>query len=119
MSGKRPLTSEEINAIVDGLDPIDWVQMELLASLSPGQRYLAFLREAEMVRADLRQKLIEYFPDLTMSEINMKVLRSLTPVRVGKEYSLPSYEDGFCMPDFRSLETSDSDATFGSLNAAQ
>ena len=31
MSERKPLTSEEISAIVDGFDPIDWVQMELLA----------------------------------------------------------------------------------------
>jgi len=33
MENKRPLTFEEISAIVDGLNPIDWAQMELLAKL--------------------------------------------------------------------------------------
>jgi len=37
MSEKRTLTPEEISAIVDGLDPIDWVQMELLAKNAAGQ----------------------------------------------------------------------------------
>ncbi len=32
MTEKHPLTSEEISAIVNGINPIDWVQMELLAN---------------------------------------------------------------------------------------
>ena len=30
MSDKKLLTSEEISAIVDGFDPIDWEEMEML-----------------------------------------------------------------------------------------
>jgi hypothetical protein len=91
VSEKRPLTSEEISAIVDGLDPIEWVQVELLAKLPPDQRYLLSLRETEMIRTDLRNKFMEDFPELTMPEINMKVLRSFTPVRMGKASSEPPY----------------------------
>ena len=96
MREKRPLTSEEISVIVDGLDPIDWVQMELLAKLPPDQRYLLSLRETEMIRTDLRNKYMEDFPELTMPEINMKVLRSFTPVRMGKAYSEPPYYGSLC-----------------------
>jgi hypothetical protein len=38
MENKGSLTSEEISKIVDGLNPIDWAQMELLAKMSPGKR---------------------------------------------------------------------------------
>ena len=41
---RKPLTSEEISAIVDGFDPIDRVQMELLAKLPPGKRIIPMLQ---------------------------------------------------------------------------
>jgi hypothetical protein len=90
---RKPLTPEEISAIVDGFDPIDWVQMELLAKMPPGQRYLVSLRETEMIRAALRNKLMEDFPELSKSEINMKILRSFKSVRMGKTYSEPPYHE--------------------------
>jgi hypothetical protein len=90
---KQHLTPEEISAIVDGLDPIDWVQMELLAKLPPEKRYLVSLQKTEEVRADLRNKFIEDFPELSSSEVNMMVLRSLTSVRMGKTYTEPAYYD--------------------------
>jgi len=93
---RKPLTLEEISIIVDGIDPIDWDQMELLAKMPPGERYLVSLKETEIVRADLRNKFIEDFPELSMPEINMKVLRSLTPVRIGKRYSESPYYGSLC-----------------------
>lgn len=90
---KQHLTPEEISAIVDGLDPIDWVQMELLAKLPPEKRYLVSLQKTEEVRADFRNKFIEDFPELSSSEVNMMVLRSLTSVRMGKTYTEPAYYD--------------------------
>jgi hypothetical protein len=92
---KRPLTSKEISAIVDGFNPIDWVQMEAWAKLSPGERFFAMIEMSEMIRTNLRNKLKEDFPELSMSEINMKVLRSLTPVRMGKTYTEPVYYGSF------------------------
>jgi hypothetical protein len=96
MIEKRPLTSEEISAIVDGLDPIDWVQLEVLAKLPPGQRYLFSLRETEMMRTDLRNKFEEDFPELSLPEINMKVLCSFTPLRMGNISSEPPYYGSLC-----------------------
>lgn len=96
MTDKRPLTPENISALVRGLDPIDWVQMELLAKLPPGQRYIPALQAAEKVRAELRDKFTKEFPELSMPEINMKVLEYLTPVQMerkpkqGTESPLPS-----------------------------
>ena len=63
------------------LDPIDWQQMELLAQLSPAQRTLTMVGAAEFVRAGLRATFHRRFPDFSDSEINMKVLAYLTPVR--------------------------------------
>jgi hypothetical protein len=96
MKNKRPLTPEEISAIVDGLNPIDWAQMELLAKMPPEKRLIPMLQATEMVRAELRNKLRKDFPELSRSEINMKVLRSLTPVRMGKTYTEPAYYGWLC-----------------------
>ena len=96
MKNKRPLTSEDISAIVDGFEPIDAVEMELIAKLTPGQRILRMLQKAEMVRSDLRSKFMEDFPELSLPEINMKVLRSFTPVRTGKNYTEPAYYGWLC-----------------------
>ena len=96
MEAKRSLTTEDISSIVDGFDPIDWVQMELLAKLPPAERILVPLRKAEMDRADLRNKLMKDFPELSLPEINMKVLRSFTPVRIEKNNTEPAYYGWLC-----------------------
>ena len=81
MENKRPLTSEEISVIVDGFDPIDRVQMELLAKLPPGQRIAPMINATLMVRAGLRSAFMKKFPELSVSEINMKILEYMTPIR--------------------------------------
>jgi hypothetical protein len=78
MSDKKNLTPEEISSIVRGLDPIDWVQMELLAKLPPGRRIFPMLQASAMLRAGLRTAFRKRFPDLSMPEINMKVLEYLS-----------------------------------------
>lgn len=78
MTDKKPLSTEEISAIVDGFEPIDWGQMKLLASLPPGRRIIPMLQASEMVRAGLRGTLRKKFPNLSLSEINMKILDYLT-----------------------------------------
>lgn len=95
MNEKRTLTSEEISTIVDGFDPIDVEEMEMLAKLPPGERWLVPYRKAEAIRFDLRNKLRKDFPELSSPEINMKILRSLTPVRIGKNYTEPAYYECF------------------------
>ena len=95
MTEKRTLTSEEISRIVDGFDPIDIEEVEMLAKRPPGERWLVPYRKAEAVRADLRDKLRKDFPELSLPEINMKVLRSLTTVRMGKTYTEPAYHEYF------------------------
>jgi hypothetical protein len=78
MSEKRHLTPEEITAIVDGFDPIDWVQMELLAKLPPGKRMYPSLQASAMIRAGLRTAFKRKFPKLSLPEINMKILDYLS-----------------------------------------
>ena len=91
MSDKKPLTPEEIAAIVDGFDPIDWEEMEMMGRMPPEQRWLVSFRKTEALRANLRSKLMKDFPELSMPEINMKMLGSFTPVRIGKSYTEPAY----------------------------
>ena len=95
MTEKHPLTSEEISTIVDGFDPIDWGEVKLLKAMPSDERYLVSLRKTEALRTDLRNKLMKDYPELPMSEINMKILRSLTPVRMGKNYTEPAYHEYF------------------------
>lgn len=68
--------------IVRGLDPIDWVQMRLLANLTPADRVLAGMAVADFGRAALRGTFQRRFPELSASELNMKVLAYFTPVRM-------------------------------------
>ena len=82
MSARKPITSEEISAIVDGFEPIDWVQMDLLAKLPFEKRLIPGLNAQEFAMAALRGTFREKFPELSMPEINMKVLAYLTPVRM-------------------------------------
>jgi hypothetical protein len=63
---------------VDGFDPIDWVQVKLIANLPPGKRIIPMLRATEMVRAGLRAAFMKKFPELSRSEINMKILNYMT-----------------------------------------
>jgi hypothetical protein len=78
MTDRKPLTSEEISAIVDGFDPIDWVQVKLIANLPPGKRIIPMLQATEMVRAGLRAAFMKKFPELSRGEINMKILEYMT-----------------------------------------
>jgi hypothetical protein len=78
MSVKQTLSSEDISKIVDGLNPIDHVQMELLAKMPPGKRIYPSLRASAMIRAGLRTAFKRRFPNLPLAEINMKILDYLT-----------------------------------------
>ena len=76
------LTPDDISSIVDGFDHIDWVQMDLLAKMPFEKRLIPGLNAQEFAMAGLRGTFKKKFPELTMSEINMKVLAYLTPVRM-------------------------------------
>jgi hypothetical protein len=62
-------------------DPIDWQQLELLAKLTPGERMRASVMAHEFATALLRGTLRRRFPDLSLAELNMMVLRHCTEVR--------------------------------------
>jgi hypothetical protein len=66
-------------------DPIDWQQLELLARLTPAQRVLLGMQAQAFARAALRGTLRRRFPELSRSELNMKVLAHFTPLRGYKE----------------------------------
>ena len=74
MTKKHTLTSEEISKIVNGINPIDWLQMELLAKMPPGKRIYPSLQASAMIRAGLQTAFKRKFPNLSPSEINMKIL---------------------------------------------
>lgn len=84
MANRKSLTPEEISAIVRGLNPIDWAQMELLAKLPPGKRICPSLQASAMIRAGLRTAFKRKFPNFSSSEINMKILDYL--IFMDKQY---------------------------------
>lgn len=61
---------------------IDWEQLELSARLSPAERVLAGMRAQAFAMAALRGTLRRRFPELSRSELNMKTLAYLTPLRM-------------------------------------
>ncbi len=62
-------------------EPVDWEQLELLARLTPAERALAMMRAQAFVMAGLRGAFAQRFPELSQSELNMKVLACCTPIR--------------------------------------
>ena len=72
----------DIAGLVQGLDRIDWVQLQLTARLSPGQRILAAMQAHAFAVASLRGTFRRKFPELSPAELNMKVLAYLTPVKM-------------------------------------
>jgi hypothetical protein len=63
------------------LEPVDWQQLELIARLTPAQRWLAMAEASEFALAGLRGAFRKRFPDVSQSELNMKVLAYVTPLR--------------------------------------
>ena len=76
------LDDAAISAIVRGLPPVDWVQVKLIANLPPARRIVPGLRAQAFAMAALRGTLRKRYPDLSRSELNMKVLAHFTPVRL-------------------------------------
>jgi hypothetical protein len=82
MNEKKPLTEEEIAEIVRGLDPADWVQFKLIANLPPERRIIPAMRAQAFAMGTLRCTLEKRYPNLTRSEVSMKVLEHFTTVRM-------------------------------------
>ncbi|MDL1898213.1 hypothetical protein FBQ82_18330 [Anaerolineae bacterium CFX7] len=79
---RAELTREEIAEIVRGLDPINWVQLRVIAQLPPEKQIMAGMRAAEFARAIVRGAMMERLPNETRAQINMRVLRHFTDVRM-------------------------------------
>ena len=82
MKEKQKFSPEDISGIVSGFDPIDWVQLNLLAKMPFEKRLIPGLNAQEFSMAALRGTYRMKFPKLSIYEINMKVLAYLTPVRM-------------------------------------
>ncbi|GER80315.1 MAG: hypothetical protein DYG87_09995 [Anaerolineae bacterium CFX3] len=72
-------------AIVRGLDPADWVQIKLLRSLPPEKRIIPAMRAQAFAMSTFKLALKSRYPELSDSELNMKVLRHFTTVRMPEE----------------------------------
>jgi len=81
METQHSFNHDAIAALVRGLDPIDEVQMRLTASLSPAQRVLAGMRAQAFALSMLRGTFRRRCPELSQSELNMRVLAHVTTIR--------------------------------------
>ncbi len=79
---KPPLDREAIRALVRGIDPVDPVQLRLLMGVSPAQRVLTGIMATEFARSALRGAWHHRYPQLSLAELNMKVLACCTPIRM-------------------------------------
>lgn len=76
------MDTPENRKIVDGLDPVDWVQVKLIRDLPSEQRIVPSLRARAFTMAAYRGTLKRKYPKLSRSDLNMKVLSHFTPVRM-------------------------------------
>ena len=81
-NSRSRMKREPVADIVRGLDPVDWTQVALLANLGPAQRVLTGMRAQAFAMAALRGTLRQRFPDISQSELNMKVLAHFTTLRL-------------------------------------
>ena len=84
MSTHKLSDKNTIAEIVRGLDPVDWAQLRLTASLSPADRVLRGMRAQAFAMAAYRGALARRFAELSLAELNMKTLAHFTPVRMEK-----------------------------------
>jgi hypothetical protein len=58
-------------------DPVDIEQIRLLGSLSPGRRIQVMLDARELVVGLIRGRLRRHHPDLSLGELNLRVLEEI------------------------------------------
>ena len=83
--GKRPkprLSRRDIYNLVRGIAPVDPVQLRLTKQLSPAERALLGAQSTEFAMSALRGAWQQRFPELSLAELNMKVLAYCTPIRM-------------------------------------
>jgi hypothetical protein len=75
---------DEVNIadIVRGLEAVDWAQLRLTARLSPADRVLAGMDAQAFAMSALRGTFHRRFPELSLAELNMKVLAHCTRVQM-------------------------------------
>jgi hypothetical protein len=69
-------------------DPIDFTQLRLLGQLSPGERIRLMLEARELAVSLIRGRLRRQYPDLSLPELNLKVLEEIERV---KKISVPRF----------------------------
>jgi phage terminase Nu1 subunit (DNA packaging protein) len=71
--------SAEFSVLSDShcFDPIDLEQMRLLGRLTPGQRIRVMLDARELAVGLIRGRLRRQYPDLSLRDINLKVLEEI------------------------------------------
>jgi hypothetical protein len=62
-------------------DPVDLELMRLRARLTPAQRIQSMLGARELVVGLIRGRLQRHYPDLSLPEINLKLLKEVDRVR--------------------------------------
>ncbi len=62
-------------------DAVDLIQMKLLAQLSPGQRLQTMLAARELAVSLKRGRLHRQFPELSIRDLNLKLLDELAYVQ--------------------------------------
>ena len=72
----------DVAEVVRGLDPADWVQIKLLASLPPERRIIPAMRAQAFAMSTFRLTLRKKYPNTPVEEINMQVLKHFTLVRL-------------------------------------
>lgn len=58
-------------------DPVDFTQMRLIGQLPPGERIRLMLEARELAVGLSRGRLRRQYPDLALSELNLKVLEEI------------------------------------------
>ncbi len=74
---RKPLNMEPQTTRNWRFDPVDIVQMRLLAQLSPGQRVRVMLEAQELARGLIMGRLRRQFPDASERELALKFLEEV------------------------------------------
>jgi len=80
MATTSNLPSTGVSSELDNLETVDWQQLYLMAKMTPNQRMLAMAQTSAFARSILRGAFRRRFPNLTMSEVNMLMMRYISAV---------------------------------------
>jgi hypothetical protein len=72
----------DLDSLVQGLGLVDWTQARLIANLPPARRIVPGMRAQAFAMAAVRGALRRKFPKISRRELNVKVLKHFTPVRI-------------------------------------